>query len=386
MKKRSIELFMWVTAIFVASNIYMFIPIYSDVASSLSIPFKEVVFSSTLFTFSYSLGLLCFGPISAKYSKKIVLFLGITASCILTYSISFSFSLWSFYLLRIAQGFILGSFAPVAYAYCFDVLEEKRRTLVIAIINMGFLMAGIIGQLISSFLVSVFDWKAVFYLFSFVYMLLGLCSLFILPSGNKTTLKIPEKKIFNSHELLKPSVVLGLGITFFTLMSFVAFYDSLSRHFAEDSKVLFYMKSIGLIGTPLSLLCGKWLKKYELKNMLLFCLSVMMISLILMVFPATLTVITIFSTIFVAAISVFIPTLITFIGEAASKNRSTAISLYSFLLLVGASLGPIVASLFTFHSILLLFAVIFGMAACLFYLNTGIPAQSKITRQKEGDH
>ncbi|KYD04100.1 hypothetical protein B4102_3343 [Heyndrickxia sporothermodurans] len=44
-----------------------------------------------------------------------------------------------------------------------------------------------------------------------------------------------------------------------------------------------------------------------------------------------------------------------------------------------------VASLLTFHSILLLFAFVFGMAACLVYLNTGIPSPSKITQQKEGD-
>jgi len=364
MKNRSIEVFMWVTAIFVASNIYLFIPIYSDVANALSIPFKNIVFSSTLFTFSYSLGLLSFGPISEKYSKKKVLFFGIMVSCIFTYLISFSFSLWSFYVLRIAQGFILGSFAPVAYAYCFDVLQEKRRTLVIAVINMGFLMAGIIGQLISSYLVATYEWKVVFYFFSCVYLLLGLLALFILPSSHQVKGTVQKKTRWISHELFKPSIFLGLGITFFTLMSFVAFYDSLSRYFAGDSKVLLYTKSIGLIGTPLSLLCGKWLKTYKVKKMLLICLTTMVLSLVLMVFPSSMMIITVFSTIFVASIAVFIPTLITFIGESASKNRSVAISLYSFLLLVGASLGPMVASFFSFHSILLLFAFIFGLAAC----------------------
>jgi len=107
MKSRSIEIFMWVTAIFVASNIYLFIPIYSDVAKALSISFKDVVFSSTLFTFSYSVGLLSFGPISERYSKKKVLFVGIIISCILTYLISFSFSLSSFYILTLLKDIFL---------------------------------------------------------------------------------------------------------------------------------------------------------------------------------------------------------------------------------------------------------------------------------------
>ncbi|PKR84432.1 hypothetical protein CWO92_13655 [Heyndrickxia camelliae] len=144
----------------------------------------------------------------------------------------------------IAQGYILGSFAPTAYAYCFDVLEDKRRTLVIAVINMGFLMAGIIGQIISSNLASTFDWKAVFYFFSCVYLLLGLLALFILPSSLQVNGTFHKKKKWLSPELWKPSIIIGLGITFFTLMSFVAFYDSLSRYFAEDSKVLLYTKGI----------------------------------------------------------------------------------------------------------------------------------------------
>jgi YNFM family putative membrane transporter len=86
-----------------------------------------------------------------------------------------------------------------------------------------------------------------------------------------------------------------------------------------------------------------------------------------MILPSQIILITVFSTIFVATYAIFIPILITFIGEAAADNRSTAISLYSFLLLTGASIGPLVANFLPFHLILLLFASIFGLAIIIFY-------------------
>ncbi|KKI89414.1 hypothetical protein WQ54_26470 [Bacillus sp. SA1-12] len=369
MVKRTIELFMLIGAISAASNIYLFIPIYSDVAHALSITYREVVYSSTLFTLAYSFGLLSFGPLSELVSKKKVLVFGMAASCLLTLSISFSYSLASFYLFRSAQGFILGSFAPIAYAYCFDLFEQKRRTLVIAIINMGFLMAGIIGQLISSYLIERFDWKSVFYFFSLLYMFLALFSLLFLPSAPRTRMKRHSRLLF-SPTLLKPAILAGLAVTFFTLMSFVAFYDGLSLRYAEETDALFYSKCIALAGTPLSLLCGKWMKRYQTKTMLFTCLFIMMCSFLLMLIPQQLMLITAFSLVFVSAIAVFIPTLITFIAEAAADQRSAAISLYSFLLLTGASIGPLVATFLSFHNILLFFSFLFGIAIFFLYVVT----------------
>jgi MFS transporter, YNFM family, putative membrane transport protein len=363
MKNRAIDLFMWIAATSVASNIYLLIPIYSAVAEGLSITYEEVIFSSTLFTFCYALGLLSFGPISEYFSKKRVLFFGMLASSLLTFVITFSNSLLSFYLIRSFQGYVLGSFAPVAYAYCFDVFHANRRSFVIAVINMGFLMAGILGQLISSSLVAAYDWRGIFYFLGCIYILLAFSTLFTLPSVPHSFTKSSSKEtsIFSS-KLLQPSIILGLSITFVTLMSFVAFYDELAQHYTGEEEALFYSRCIGLVGTPLSLLCGNWLKKHKAKKMLLICLSIIIISLLLMLLTNNLVMITLLSTLYVSAIAVFIPSLITFIGEAAAKKRAAAISLYSFTLLIGASLGPIVANVLSFQSVISLFSILFGLA------------------------
>lgn len=369
MKNRAIEVFMWIAAVSVVSNIYLFIPIYSVVAEGLMITYEEVVFSSTLFTSCYAIGLLSFGFIATFSPKRMVLFYGMIASSLLTIflSFSFSFSLSSFYLLRCCQGFVLGSFAPVAYAYCFDVFEPKRRMLVISIINTGFLMSGIIGQLISSTIVIAFGWREVFYLFACLYMGIAFCTLFILPKERLKATNKTTNATTSPGKLLPPPVLLGLSIAFITLMSFVSFYDGLAKYYTGQEEALFYSRCIALIGTPLSLFNSIWLKKYSTKQILLTCLFIIVLSLLLMLFTKQIIFVTMLSTLFVSAIAVFIPTLITFIGNEATTKRSIAISLYTFILLSGASLGPIIATYLSFQCILYLFSFLFSSSMILLF-------------------
>ncbi|WP_226670021.1 MFS transporter [Metabacillus litoralis] len=365
MKERNIAVFMWITAVCVASNIYLLIPIYSAVADGLSISYDEAVFSSTIFIFCYAIGLLSFGPISEKFSKKHVLFLGMIISALLTFSLGLSFSQSSFYIFRALQGLALGSFAPVAYAYCFDSFTPKIRTFIIAIINTGFLMAGIIGQLLSSSFLLIFNWRAVFYFLGLMYLILSFFTFYILPKTSSKNLV--SEKVNSTSKLVQPSIIVGLFLTFFTLMSFVSFYEELAQYFIGQEKVLFYTRCIGLLGTPLSLFSGKWLKKHPPLKIILVCLSFMIGAFAFMLLTKQLFLITCLSIIFVSSIAVLIPSLITFIGESAADKRATAISLYSFTLLTGASVGPMVSSFLDFQHTLFLFISIFCIGFISFF-------------------
>jgi len=362
-RSQFVSLYFWLAAVCVASNIYFLIPIYSNLAEGLSSTYEEAVFSSTVFTFCYAIGLLSFGPVSRAFSKRYVLCFGMFASFLLTFSLATVLSLQSFYILRGIQGIVLGSFAPVAYAYCFDAFPVKRRTFVIAVINTGFLMAGIIGQLISSTLVYVYNWQAVFYFFSLSYLILSICAIYLLPKVNSNK-PAPHPTLSSSskNKLFQAPVIIGLCMTFITLMSFVSFYEELAQYYAGQEKELFFSRSIALIGTPLSLFSGHWFKKMTPQKIMLICLMFMILSFSFMLLVKQLVIITAISIIFVSAIAVFIPSLITFIGEAAAERRATAISLYSFILLTGASIGPIVSNLLSFQSMLVTFITLFGFS------------------------
>jgi MFS transporter, YNFM family, putative membrane transport protein len=49
------------------------------------------------------------------------------------------------------------------------------------------------------------------------------------------------------------------------------------------------------------------------------------------------------SVIFVGGISITVPTLIVMVGQFGGEYRGVAVSLYTFILFIGATLGPIIA-------------------------------------------
>src|SRR5690606_40453359 len=52
----------------------------------------------------------------------------------------------------------ISSFAPVTFLYVFELFNGKERTMWLALINTGFLTAGILGQLAASFLLNIGTW------------------------------------------------------------------------------------------------------------------------------------------------------------------------------------------------------------------------------------
>ncbi|UII56937.1 MFS transporter [Cytobacillus spongiae] len=350
-----------ITGIFVASNIYTLIPIYSNVAISLSVPEDHIVGAGSLFTLFYAIGLLYFGPASDKVGRRRIIVLGMLASSLSTLAVAFSTNLGTLYLFRSLQGLTLGSFAPVAFAYSFDLFSPKKRTLLLVFINTGFLMAGILGQLISSSITIKFHWDYVFYFFSICYFLLFVVSLLILPK-TKTEHDQNTSLIKTFIELLKNKQLLKCyAITFTLLFSFVALYDALARFYHGTYDELFTIRSVGLIGAALSLFTAKLIDKYGIFTTLRAGLCIAIGSLILLTMFKGYYELMILSILFVASISLLIPTIITLIGTIGGTNRAKALSLYSFLLLTGASLASPIVMMFSFQHVLLLLIGFFSL-------------------------
>lgn len=360
-----VGLLLIVTGVFVASNIYTLIPIYSQIADSLKSSEEQIVWGSSIFTACYAIGLLLFGPLSEQYGRKTVIVTGLLLSGLSTMLVGFSFNMESLLVFRGVQGFFLGSFAPVAFAYIFELYQDdKRRTLILSLINSGFLVAGIFGQVVSSALTLYFEWNVVFFVFAFIYIILFAFSQKIhikTPLQSKQgirlfkVLSIPfaSKQLFNSYL-----------ITFTLLLSFIAFYDSLGRMLTADgysSEELIMIRSIGLAGTILAVFTGQLIEKISLKVTMIMGILLGQCSLLLfIIYSHNSMALTILSIPFVASIALMIPSVISCIGKAAKEQRGLATSFYSFTLLMGASLGPVIAAHLSFTAVLTLLLVFFS--------------------------
>jgi MFS transporter, YNFM family, putative membrane transport protein len=364
MRLRFVAFFLIFTGITIASNIYTLIPIYTDISIDLNISTSKAVLASSFFSFCYAIGLLMFGPISEKVGRKFIIVIGLLFSSITTILVGLSTNEWLLYLSRGLQGIALATFAPVAFSYTFDLFSTRPRTLVLALINSGFLMAGILGQLISSFISDLLSWEYVFFFFGLLYLVLFVTGGLLFPKQKVSTQT--SQVIKNMIRLLKkPPLLKSYFITFTLLLTFVAFYDGLTRYLTTelqvDSNGLFIIRAVGLIGAILSLFTGRLITLIGEKRTLLFGLCLTIGSLFPFLIITSQTAIAFLSILFVASISLLLPSIISFIGKNGGKQRGSAISIYSFTLLTGASLGPILADHLEFNHLVVLLIGLFTL-------------------------
>ncbi|MBN8192508.1 MFS transporter [Bacillus sp. NTK074B] len=352
-------------AVMVACNIYTFIPIYGEIGSSLVIKESEVVMAGTSFIFFYACGLLTFANAADYFGKKRILVWGMLASAFASGLVGLSADFWSLFFTRGFQGLCLGSFAPVAFAYTYDLFSGKQRTLLLAFVNTGFLFAGIIGQLLSGGITNLSEWSMVFYFFAVVYASLFIIGHKALPQAKVESVS-PSSQLATIIRLLRRKELLYCyGIVFTLLASFIAYYDSLTRHLSGEEDLLFLTRSVGLIGAGLSLFTGRLMEVVGIYKTLFIGVALSIVSLVAALFYAIghIPFIIISSILFVSAISLLLPTVITLIGNMGGKGRSQALSLYSFILLCGTSLAPlIVMDLSYLESIFLLLGCCFFQA------------------------
>jgi MFS transporter, YNFM family, putative membrane transport protein len=355
-------------AIMVASNIYTLIPIYSVLADDLLIAESHVVLAGGLFTFFYACGLLSFGPVSDSTGRRKILVFGLLASALTTLAVGFSAGSVSLWIARSLQGITLATFASVAFAYSYDVFNFRQRTILVVLINTGFLIAGIFGQVASAYLAELFSWNSVFFFFSAIYFILFASAFFLLKESPPQAVEsMPLSKIFS--QLLKdPRLMKCYTITFSLLFAIIAFYDAIGRFFDGPESDLLMIRLVGLIGASLSLFTGKLMDRWGELRTLMFGLAIGSSSAFMLLLFHTTGALIFFSIFFVSSISLVIPTVITLIGFYGSSQRAKALSLYSFILLTGASLAPPVAAVLPYKGVMLLLAslFLFNIGLCFF--------------------
>ncbi|MET3696312.1 predicted MFS family arabinose efflux permease [Bacillus oleivorans] len=344
--------------VFVACNIYTLIPIYPHVSESLDVKTQQVVFGSTLFTLFYSFGLLTFGAISDAFGRRIIIIFGLLTSAITTLLVGLSPTIESLYLFRAIQGFSLATFAPVTFTYCFEAFPARYRTLVISLINTGFLVAGILGQVISQVFADISHWRDTYYFFAISYAALFVMTFVSLPkikeACNRGELLKTYRRIVQNKSLLK-----CYGIVFTLLFSFIAFYDGLNHFYSDNPNELFMLRVTGLFGAILSFFTGKILDKWGDMKTLYLGLFLGITSLTLLIFDPSFHILAIVSILLVSSVSILVPTMITIIGSIAGKDRAKALSIYSFILLTGATAASPIAIWLSFKITVLLLIFLF---------------------------
>lgn len=252
---------------------------------------------------------------------------------------------------RIMQGVASAMFVPISLAYVGDSYPLSKRLNAIAIISSGFLTSSVIAQVFGIVITDLFSWKMNFIFLGILYVITAFCIKTILP---KEPQQIKQNSLLNQYAqiqyILKNPYLLICFFTSFTLLfSLVGMYTMLGKYFSSDPYnftdfELLMVRAIGLIGVTLCFFANSLSKAFGIIKMLRFGLALSAVSLYSLGNISSPFFAILFSVLFVAGIALIVPTSINLVSSYSENRKGTAVLFNAFILFIGASLGPLLAT------------------------------------------
>jgi len=319
------------------SSFYVTIPLIPVLSKDFSVSEEQTVWVSSLFTLCFAVGCLLFGPLSDRFGRKKIMLGGLAGLTVVTIILGFQSNLNSVIFLRGLQGLAAATFSPVVLPYVMELFPQNKRVFAVSCMSTSFLMAGIIGQVYSSIVTSHLDWQYVFISLAAIYLLLTLLILFFIP--NLPSNKVHVATAFNQigKTLTQKSLWFAYAIAIVMLLSFVGMYTALgdflsSSRFGFTDQQILYVRLVGILGMLMSLFSSGLIKRFSvipiLRSALFFSAAGNIVFIIL-------------SVVFVSGIAIAIPSLVSLVGELGGAARGAAISIYTVIVNLGATIGPI---------------------------------------------
>lgn len=360
-----------ITALAVLSQLYAAIPLLTPVGEALS---GSATFAlSTGYGLCYAVGFLLWGPVADRYGHRRVMLIGLCLLVFTTLACGFATSLPALALARGAQGFVAASFPPVALAYLSEAVTPRHRATAIGAMSTAFLVAGITGQIGAQAITQQFGWPWVFLGSTCLLTICALAVAWLTREHHHTRVAGgPGEQFLTIARLLVRSDVLCLcGAHLTLLLSFVAMYTGLSLHLTgsgHDPGVLFLIRLAGLTGMFAALAAGPLGRLLggdaglARAGFLIAAAGLITEALT----PGTLLGLGATSLLFVIGIALAVPAMINLFGQAAAPRRGSGMAVNGFILFIGASLGPLLATAgLGFPILLLILAMLLGTAATL---------------------
>ena len=378
-----------ITALAVLSQLYAAIPLLVPVGTALG---GSATFAlSTAYGLCYALGFLLWGPIADRYGRRRVMITGLACLVVTTFGCGLASSLPLLAVLRGAQGLMASSLPPVGLAYLSEAVTPKHRATAIGAMSTAFLVAGIVGQIGAQAVAERFGWSWVFFGSA---CLLALCmlsiALLVREPGRAPSPGGLGQQFLTIVQLFSRGDVLFLCAAHLTLLlSFVAMYTGLGMHLTalgHDPGTVFALRLAGLPGMFVALAAGPLTRRLggstglTRTGFLVAGLGLVAEALA----PESMIGLGLASLVFVTGIALAVPAMIARFGQAAAPRRGSGMAINGFVLFIGASLGPVLATAgLSFTILLLVIALLLGIAAVFVTLSARAAASATAKRPKE---
>lgn len=337
---------MVVCALAVVSLLYLPLPILGVLKHSHSIDATGMVSS---FGFAYAAGFLIFGPLSDRVGRRNVMVAGLLALVGATVVLAVASTSWSLMVGRVLQGLAASSFPPVAIAYLAERGSLRQRVWSVAWMSTAFLSAGLLGQIYGGLVAGPWGLAAAFWPLCLVFALTAWC-LWKKPADMQAGQGLSG--FFSNYKaiggLLADARLRRVYLpAFFLLMCFVAFYmtldSKLGMQFAQLGMSPLMTRAVVAPAFLMPLLVAVVMPKLGPQRTLCSGLACAAAGLALSAWAGEEHLMALLgaSFLFVAGLGISVPSLIARVAAVSDISvRGLAVSLYTFVLFIGASLGP----------------------------------------------
>ena len=355
-----------VTALLVLTQLYAAIPLLKPISAQLH---GSATFAlSTAFSLTYAAGFLIWGPVSDHYGRRRIMALALGILIVSTACCALAPSLPALAILRAVQGLSASGFAPVALAHLSEAPAPTRRARAIGAMSTSFLVAGIAGQVLASLVALHLGWRWFFPLCAGLLAVALVVILAVVHDAARTPGSSLRGQFQALGRLALRPAVLALSLAHLTLlMVFVAMYTGIGGHLESlgmQPSTIILIRLAALPAMFLSLGAGALATRWSWPQVarLGFGLSALgMLGEALL--AGNLVGLVAASVVYVAGVALAAPAMISLYGQVSAPNRGSGMALNGFILFVGTSIGPLLAtSVPTFRGLALVLAGILAVA------------------------
>ena len=339
-----------VTALLVLTQLYAAIPLLAPISADLH--GNATVALSTAFSLTYAAGFLIWGPVSDHYGRRRTMALALGILTVSTGCCALAPSLPALAALRAIQGLSASGFAPVALAYLSEALAPPRRAGAIGAMSTSFLVAGIVGQVLASLVALHLGWRWFFPLCGGLLAVALAAVLAVVhdaahasgPSGSSL-----RGQFASLGRLALRPAVLALSLAHITLlMVFVAMYTGIGGHLESlgmRPSTIILIRLAALPAMFLSLGAGRFAARRSWAQIARLGFGVSTLGMLgEALLAGSLAGLVAASVVYVAGVALAAPAMISLYGQVSAPNRGSGMALNGFILFVGTSAGPLLAT------------------------------------------
>ncbi|WP_192800296.1 MFS transporter [Brucella anthropi] len=326
----------------VVGQLYVTIPLVSDIASRFSVAPGSAALAGSAFGFAYAAGFLIFGPLSDRYGRKRVILAGLVVTALVTLLVATVQSFGLLLAARAVQGLAASTFPPAALSLVAEDLPPSHRPLGISLMSFAFLGAAPIAQFFAG---EVGLLPSIMFIITPLY-LIGAAGLAFVAKADQvkaSTMGGSAAKAGFGSLLSHPAIPSGWLAAFTVLFGFVSFHGGAQALNAGLGLDLQTLRLVGLPPLLLTLAAAPITRRFGPSITARIGLIVMAVALIIATIGTANAVLTA-SVVLSSGVALAVPGLIaTIAGQASNENRGLALAIYTFTLFLGASIAPPVA-------------------------------------------